>query len=252
MSDEQFEWMTLETFASNEEADALVALLQENAIEANVVSDANLGGDPLGLDFQNRGASTVIVRVHAGEIEKARRILEAGMQAAATDADDASLEMFQSFSDEDLLEVLKKPDEWNPENVALARKLLASHGKNFTDAELQKFFEERIESLRQPIPVKKASGILSLVASFAVIAVAVINYRYLENTNYLYLLVAAFIVSCLAFIAGLNWTYRKKRLPNGEKIFVFSKKLRIFSFIEMVLAAIALGATIIDILVRTM
>ena len=76
-SSEQMEWMTLETFATAEEARALAALLQENALESNVINDANMGGDPLGLDFQNRGASSVIVRVRAKDIESARRILEA-------------------------------------------------------------------------------------------------------------------------------------------------------------------------------
>ena len=79
-----------------------------------------------------------------------------------------------------------------------------------------------------------------------------VNFLYLDNVNYLYLLCIAFLISCLALIAGLNWTYRKKRLPNGEKIFVFSKRMRLFSFCEMVLAALSLAAVIIDIAIRTM
>ena len=251
-SSEQMEWMTLETFATAEEARALAALLQENALESNVINDANVGGDPLGLDFQNRGASSVIVRVRAKDIESARRILEAAVKAAVTDADEASLAMFESFSDEDLLEVLQKPDEWNPENVLLSRKILASHGKEYSDADLQRFFDERLAALRAPVPVKVSSGALSMVGCILVFVIAGVNFLYLDNVNYLYLLCIAFLISCLALIAGLNWTYRKKRLPNGEKIFVFSKRMRLFSFCEMVLAALSLAAVIIDIAIRTM
>ena len=53
-SSEQMEWMTLETFATAEEARALAALLQENALESNVINDANMGEEPQGLDVQTR------------------------------------------------------------------------------------------------------------------------------------------------------------------------------------------------------
>ena len=251
MSDEQFEWMTLETFASNEEADALVALLQENAIEANVVSDANLGGDPLGLDFQNRGASSVIVRVHAGEIEKARRILEAGMQAAATDADDASLEMFQSFSDEDLLEVLKKPDEWNPENVMLARKILASHGKTYTETDLKRLFEERIEALRKPLEVKNSSLAFAFFGCVIALVVAALHFSYVGEAKFLYALLGGGFCACLSLIAGMNWCNRKKRLPNGEKVHVFEASFRKKAMVELIVAALSLVAVVAEIFIRT-
>lgn len=249
---EQLEWMPFETFSSAEEADAMVGLLKENAIESCVVNDANLGGDPLGLDFQNRGADSCIVRVRAKDIDIARRLLEAQVQAASAEAaDELSLEMLKTFSDEELFDMLRKPDEWNPENVTLARKILASHGREVSDAEMKRLFDERIENLRKPVPVNKASVLLAFAAGVAVIALDVVNYFYLKSSEFLYLLVLAFIVACLALIAGLNWTYRKKRLPDGEKVFVYSKRLRAVSFVETVLAAFALGMTVLDIAVRT-
>lgn len=250
---EMLEWMPFETFATMEEAKAMLEMLEENSIEAEILNDANMGVDPLGLDFQNRGADACIVRVRAKDIDTARRLLEASVHAAsASAADAASMEMLKSFSDEELLDILKAPDEWNPENVELSRRILASHGKEFSDADMKHFFDERVESLKKPVPVSAASVLAAYIAAVAVLVVSGVNYLYLGNVHYLYLLVGAFIVSCLALIAGLNWTYRKKRLPNGEKVFVYSKRLRMFSFAEMVLAAFALGMTVIDIAVRTM
>lgn len=248
---EEYEWMTLETFGSVDSAKALVALLDENGIEAELINDANLGGDPLGLDFQNRGADTCIVKVQVKDIERARRILEAGVRAESSEADEASMEMFQNFSDDELLDVLRKQDEWNPENVVLAQRILASHGKAYSDADLKSFFDARVELLRKPTAVKVSSVALAFFGCALALALDVGNFLCLSNSNYLYALLVAGFCACLSFIAALNWTYRKKRLPNGEKVFVFSSALRRVAFVDLVLSAFALGMVVLGIAMRT-
>jgi len=249
---EQLEWMTLETFATEEEGKALAALLLENAIEANLVNDANMVGDPLGLDFQNRGASSCIVRVHAKDIEVARQILESAVQAAAAEeADDVSMEMLESFSDEELLEILQKPDEWNPENVLLARKILASHGKNYSEADLKRLFEARVESLRKPVDVKMSSLIFGFVGAAIAIVIAFMHFHYKSDANFLYALLAGGFCACLSLIAGLNWCNRKKRLPNGEKVYVFGEAFRKKALVELIVSALALCTVVVEVALRT-
>lgn len=248
---EMLEWMTLETFGSLDEAKALVALLGENAIEANLVNDANMGGDPLGLDFQNRGADSCIVKVHAKDIERARRILEAGVRAEVSNADEISMEMLGNFSDEELLDILQKQDEWNPENVILAQRILESHGKVYSEEDLKRFFDERVEVLRQPVAVGASSVVLAFFGVVLSLALDLGNFVFLDCKDYLYALLASGFCACLSFIAGLNWTYRRKRLPNGEKVFAFSSRLRRIAFIELVLSALALGLVVLGIAMRT-
>ena len=248
---EMFEWMTLESFGSLDEAKALVDLLKENAIEANLVNDANLGGDPLGLDFQNRGADSCIVRVHAKDIDRARRILEAGVRAGVSSADEVSMEMLGNFSDEELLEILQKQDEWNPENVILAQKILESHGKVYSEEDLKRFFDDRVEVLRKPVAVKVSSVFLAFFGVVLSLSLDVGNFLFLDCKDYLYALLASGFCACLSFIAGLNWTYRRKRLPNGEKVFAFSPGLRKVAFVELVLSAIVLGLVVLGIAMRT-
>lgn len=249
---DQLEWMMLETFATPEEGDALAALLQENAIESNLVNDANMGGDPLGLDFQNRGASSCIVRVHAKDIDAARRILEAAVQAAAAEeADDVSMQMLQSFSDEELLEILQKPDEWNPENVMLARKILASHGKTYTETDLKRLFEERIEALRKPLEVKNSSLAFAFFGCVIALVVAALHFSYVGEAKFLYALLGGGFCACLSLIAGMNWCNRKKRLPNGEKVHVFEASFRKKAMVELIVAALSLVAVVAEIFIRT-
>ena len=235
---EMLEWMPLETFGSLDEAKALVDLLKENAIEANLVNDVNLGGDPLGLDFQNRGADSCIVRVHAKDVIRARRILAAGGRAESSDADE-------------LLEILQKQDEWNPENVILAQKILESRGKAYSDEDLKRFFDERVEVLRKPAAVKKSSVLLAFFGVVLSLSLDAGNFLFLDCKDYLYALLVSGFCACLSFIAGLNWTYRKKRLPNGEKVFAFSSGLRKTAFVELVLSAFALGLVVLGIAART-
>ncbi len=248
---EMLEWMTLESFGSLDEAKALVALLEENAIEANLVNDANMGGDPLGLDFQNRGADSCIVRVHAKDIDRARRILEAGVRAGVSSADEVSMEMLGNFSDEELVEILQKQDEWNPENVILAQKILESHGKVYSEEDLKRFFDERVEVLRQPVAVKASSVTLAFLGVVLSLALDAGHFLFLDCKDYLYALLASGFCACLSFIAGLNWTYRRKRLPNGEKVFAFSAGIRKVAFVELVLSALALGLVVLGIAMRT-
>lgn len=248
---EMLEWMPLETFGSLDEAKALVDLLKENAIEANLVNDVNLGGDPLGLDFQNRGADSCIVRVHAKDVNRARRILEAGVRAESSDADAASMEMLGNFSDEELLEILQKQDEWNPENVILAQKILESRGKAYSDEDLKRFFDERVEVLRKPAAVKKSSVLLAFFGVVLSLSLDAGNFLFLGCKDYLYALLVSGFCACLSFIAGLNWSYRKKRLPNGEKVFAFSSGSRKTAFVELVLSAFALGLVVLGIAART-
>lgn len=249
---EDLEWMDLETFPTKEEAKALIDLLLENAIEADLVVDANMGGDPLGLDFQNRGADSCIVRVRAGKIGEARRLLEVAIRSAAeSNAEALGQEMFKDFSDEELLEVLQKPDEWNLENVAVAQKILASHGKSYTKEDLDRFFAERVESLRKPLSVRWSSFAGAFAMAVTAIAIDAVNFLHLDNTNYLYALLVAGLLGFLGFLASLNWTYRKKRLPNGEKVFLFSGRVRSVAFVSLVLSALSLGLTVLDIAMRT-
>lgn len=248
---EMLEWMTLETFGSLDEAKALVELLKENAIEASLVNDANMGGDPLGLDFQNRGADSCIVRVHAKDIDRARRILEAGVRAGVSSADEVSMEMLGNFSDEELLEILQKQDEWNPENVILAQKILESHGKVYSEEDLKRFFDDRVEVLRKPTAVKISSVLLAFFGVVFSLVLDAGNFLFLDCKDYLYALLASGFCACLSFIAGLNWTYRRKRLPNGEKVFAFSPELRKVAFVELVLSALALGLVVLGIAMRT-
>ena len=247
---ENMEWVPLQNFGSDDEAQAFTSLLEENKLEYEILKDANLGGDPLGLDFQNRGADTVIVRVHAKDFESAHRILEffAANPENATVADG---EFLSTFSDDELIDVLKKQDEWNQVDVTIALRLLKEHGKSFTGAELENFREERLKDLSKRVSAEKSSEALSILAGILCLGVSIGSFCMVKEARYLYALLVVFLVGALAFISGWNWTFRRKRLLDEGKIFIYEDATRKVGRVALALAVIALLTNVTAIVIRT-
>jgi hypothetical protein len=252
MSDKkELEWMPLQTFGSLEDAQVLTKILEENEIHFDVLQDSNSSGDPLGLDFQNRGADSVIVQVPVNDIERARRILE----ISAGDGNSIEItadDYLASFGEEELLDILKAPDEWNQVDYAVALRLLKEmHGKEFTEEELQKFHDDRIKELETPLSAGTSNQMMGLIAGTLSIALGIASFFSLTNNHFLYVLMLCFLVSCLTVISGWNWSFRRKRLPDGRKIFVYDTKGRLWGRIVLIGGLLALVISIVAVLIRT-
>ena len=57
-----------------------------------------------------------------------------------------------SFSDEELLEIIAKPDEWSAFDYQVAKSILASRGFLFGDEKLQELRRQRLGELTKPEP----------------------------------------------------------------------------------------------------
>ncbi len=99
------------------------------------------------------------------------------------------------FSDEELIDILTKPDEWSPIDYQLAQKILNERGKAVNADFLQSLRKRRIEELRQPEPPQK-NWIL---------------------TGY----VASVLGGIIGLGIGLHLWKSKKTLPNGDKVYSF-------------------------------
>lgn len=56
-----------------------------------------------------------------------------------------------TFSENELIEILKKPDEWSTEILYFAKNILAKKGVNIKNEELETWKNERIEFLKKPL-----------------------------------------------------------------------------------------------------
>lgn len=102
-----------------------------------------------------------------------------------------------SFSDDELKDVIAKPDEWGHFDYQLAQKLLKERGYEIEESMLTKLKEDRIKDLAQP---EKASRAL-VFFGYCFIPFGVI----------------------IGFLIGKHLFYSKKPLPNGQLVFSYGE-----------------------------
>ena len=122
-----------------------------------------------------------------------------------------------SFTNEELMDVVTKADEWSAFDIQLARRLLAERGNAISDTEITHIEEKRIEELKVVEPPQ--TWWIFVGYMFAVIG------------------------GILGFFIGRHlWTY-KKTLPNGEMTYLYAdndrKQGKIIFYLSFVGLAVA-------------
>ncbi|MGB0525049.1 MAG: hypothetical protein ACPGJS_18900 [Flammeovirgaceae bacterium] len=105
-----------------------------------------------------------------------------------------------SFSSQELFEVIKKADEWNPLDVQLAKKILAEEGIAIPEEAIEKIEQERVEELAQP----KVLGLSWLIFAY----------------------VLAMLAGILAILFAGYLIHSKTTLPDGRRVYFFDEQAR--------------------------
>ncbi|HEY4155132.1 MAG TPA: hypothetical protein VGM24_06885 [Puia sp.] len=104
------------------------------------------------------------------------------------------------FSNSELLEIVRNPDEWGYLDYMLAQKILSEHGISIPSRELKRFQNEKIKLLSEPEHADK-------------------SWTYMG-----YLL--ALLFPPLGMIIGASMGFMKKTLPDGQRRFAYSESDR--------------------------
>jgi hypothetical protein len=124
-----------------------------------------------------------------------------------------------SFSDDELMEIIGKPDEWGAFDYLLAQDLLKKRGVEISRDKTDRLKADRYKALAQPEgePVKNIVGY--------------------------------YIISILFFPAGIIigtvWGYSKKLLPDGYKVYIYNKDIRRHGRIIFIISMIQLLAIVL-------
>jgi hypothetical protein len=184
-------FLTFEKYSDPELAETIASQLGASGIASVVVNE----GPVFDPTFANNNFEpTIHLKLLPADFNKARQVLEKNYQEQLASMD-PDYYLF-SFSDAELLDLVQHSDEWGPLDYALAKKILADHGKPVSSEQELTFHEERIKVLAQTETPKP----------FWVIA----GY------------VLAFLGSLLGFILGYILAYLRKTLPNGQQVYVYS------------------------------
>ena len=189
------EFLIFEKFNNQNLAINFGKLLEENKIEY-LIENISVKFDP--ILSNNEFGKEFCVKLKKTDFEKADNILS---EKSKTEKNEVQKDYYLfSFSDEQLIDVIVKSDEWNKFDVELARKLLNEKGKEITEQEIKEIKKQRIIELSKP-----------------------------EEGQNIYIIIG-YICAILGGLLGLfiGWhllTY-KKTLPNGSQVYAYSENDR--------------------------
>ncbi|OWP63220.1 hypothetical protein CDA63_10215 [Hymenobacter amundsenii] len=184
------EFQTYQRFPNATVAQPLLHLLHEHGFDY----DTRLDQLPIDASFAfNETSRYFLVQLRAADFERAHTLELAAAEAQLADLP-ADYYLF-SFRNEELLDVLGKPDEWNSLDVALAQRLLQDRGAAPGPETLEQLRQQRLQELARPEPRQSRW----VVAGY----------------------VLAIFGGVLSFFIGWHLYSHYRQLPNGERVPVF-------------------------------
>ncbi len=212
------ELLTYKKFKSLAEAEVLMQILKQHQIEFQIEDisapfDVTLTG---GTDLEDK----VAIKLDAEDFPKANAVIE---ELISQQTDNVQGDHYlYDFSDDELMEILEKYDEWGDFDYALAQKILEERGKPISEEQLAELKIQRINNLKTPIKAKSAY--------------IVVGYF------------LAFFGGLIGLLMGYVFYNSKKTLPTGESVFTYDKGTRSHAqnilVISIVIIILALGLRI--------
>lgn len=138
-------YTTYEKFFNPDQAQPVLAILKEHNIPhefagiKQAVDQVIAGGGP---------AYLYEVRIPGDQFNNANRLLRESIQVNLDEVD-PEYYLF-NFQDFELIEILRRPDEWGRLDFVIARKILETRGIKYTAEELDALWNNRIETLAKP------------------------------------------------------------------------------------------------------
>ncbi len=130
--------IVFQTYASQDDANSIADKLLENGIAAEVLkATPQLGREIIG----NIIADSFLLKIPAADFNKANNLLYSDTPIDLNLVD--WNHPLRTMSNNELLQILAKPDEWGADNYRIAYTLLESKGMNPTSKELEELKKER-------------------------------------------------------------------------------------------------------------
>ena len=192
---EQLSFVTFRKFNDKALAIELGEFLSQHKIDylledASPRLDSSFGGSELLQEYA--------IKLNKADFEKADDLLTE-VSVNNIDAIDKDYYLF-GFSNDELMEIVVKKDEWGNFDYLLAQKLLKDRGNEIQPEKLEKLRNERLETLAKPEKSQTAA------------------------------IIAGYVFALLGGVFGIfiGWYLKshKKTLPNGESVYNYSESDR--------------------------
>lgn len=212
------EFLTYKKYKSQEESSFLTDLLEKNKLEFRVVNIA----PSLDITFTgyNEFDDKIAIKLKPEDFIKANELLVKNADSVI-DTLDKDHYLF-GFSDEELIEILERFDEWSETDFLLAKKILLQRGHKITSENIEKLRCDRIEELKQPEKGQKGWMLFGFIC-------------------------AAFGGLLGIFIGYFHFRF-KKRILTGERVYAYDLKTRKLGLRMLIIGAISLSIFIFSML----
>jgi hypothetical protein len=137
------------------------------------------------------------LQIRKADFEKVNYLLE---ESAYQTVELDNTHFLNSFTEQELMEVMYKADEWSAEDVVMARKILEKRGKKITAESLNGLKQKRLNDLQKPKPAES----WLLIIGFGI----------------------ALLGGFFAIMIGWSFYTSTKTLPNGKNFYVYDKNSR--------------------------
>lgn len=176
-------------------ANALTAVLDEHGIEYTIEESA-ASFDP--AFRSNDLEAEYSVKIKAGDFELVNQLLKDSETENVNYADKDHY--LYGFTDEELVDVLAKADEWSAFDYQLARKILTERGVTISEKMLTDLKNDRLEELKTPEPPQNSWIIVGYIFALA--------------GGVFGIFIGWYLATC------------KKTLPDGERIYAYNENDR--------------------------
>ena len=230
------EFAVFQKFTTRAEADEVAATLQEHGITAHVAEErALLDQNIIGKQYDNY----IQLQIRQSDFKLAQQIL---LDTTKVDLDDIPADyILRSLSKEELMDIIAKPDEWGPYNYNVALTLLQEKGASVDHQQKEVLLKKRNTELSKP---RELSFYWYLFGyGFSIIGILA---KLFQNNKVLWVLYSFYgIPGIVGIILGAYILLIKRTLPDGTRIYSFSKAAKKHGLYMLLLSIAALFIIII-------
>lgn len=198
--------------------EALLDLFKENNIsyrakENKRILDSIIIGQTLEMKYW--------VEIYGDDFIKAHKILE----KVAEDhfkSEDIADHYLNDLNDEELQEIILKPDEWNPDAIMIAKLILEDRGIKLNKTEIEEKIKDRYQKMKEPKKV-------SIIAMITYSSIAILAGYF-----------SIFLGSFVSMVMGFYYSFFKGTAPDGERYYEFDKQTRWFGWFLILISIIGI------------
>ena len=207
------EYVAFQSFYSEEEASVLSELFSQAGIDNMIVKGKPIVDELIvGQDMGNK----IFLKIKSSDFNKANKILETQITNNISQID--SDHYLYSFSNEELFEIISKPDEWSKQDFLLAKRILHERGVSLSEKDVSDMTWKRIVEIGKP-----EKGSLFWIAIGYILSLG----------------------GLFGFFFGLAYLNAKKILPDGSRVYVYDESTRNHGRNILVISCIFIGIDIL-------